>query len=768
MTLFPESIMAPPPAHPVPTQPLLPWGLPAVGTVALMGRVDKVLSERPSGWRMILVDVQGSDGTLDRKMKWMGVMDAVAEDSLVQATGRLEEDRRDAGTEIFVVDAMIEQVPQTTLGLQAFISRLVAGVGKGRARLIVERFGPMTVEILDKDPARLAEVNGITPERAGELAKAWATKRASAAVTLLLLNHGVKPHLARKIAEHFEDRAQWVVENDPYRLTEVEGIAFATADAIAKSINVDPYSPKRAQAAIFEILNQQTFARGHCYSAEADVVARARAMIEVPLELVTAALDALADAPQPRIWRQIFAGEPVVMLPAIAGAEQRMVQKIARIAREPLAPNADDHGAPLAGRVDAAIAAFERSASITLAPMQREAIAIAAKEKVLVLTGGPGTGKSTLLKGILFLFKSAGIPVHLCAPTGRAAKRMNEATGQMATTIHRLLVFQPEHGDFLYREGAPIPDCGVVICDEASMADQKLAADLLAAIPPGARLIIIGDVDQLPSVGPGVVLRHLIASKVLPVVRLTQIFRQAEGSAIIDNAHRINAGRAPIGQEGSGKEVYVIKRSSGAAAARTVVQLVTRDIPEKFGILASEIQVLTPMHKMEAGSIALNTALQAALNPAREGELEVKRSEVSFRAGDKVLHKKNDPQRDVYNGDLGVIARIFKDESGEIRLTVAFDERRIVYTAKQVKDLRLAYAMSVHSAQGASFTAVVQVLMWEHHLLLSRPLLYTGFTRPRKLAILITEDRALRKALGDTESVRRRSRLKALLQSALG
>ena len=701
-------------------------------------------------------------------MKWLGMMEAVAEDSLVQATGRIEADRRDPGVEVFTVDAMIEQVPEAGQGLMAFVSRLVPGIGKGLARRIVEKFGPMTVDIFDKEPDRIAEVKGVSAEKAAELAKAWGAKRAGAAVTLLLLNHGVKPHLARKISEHFEDRAQWVVENDPYRLTEVDGIAFKTADEIAKSINVDPNSPQRAQAALFEVLSHQTFARGHCYSPADEMISRACEMISVRRAIVTDALEDLVTATTPRIRREIYEGEPVLMLPGLAYAEERMAEKLAEIAKAPLAPNADDKDKPLAGRVAAAIQAFEREAKITLAPMQREAIALAAREKVLVITGGPGTGKTCCLLGILHLFKSAKIPVYLCAPTGRAAKRMNEATGHHATTIHRMLVYQPESRDFLYREGCPIPDCGVVICDESSMADQSLAADLLGAIPTGARVIFIGDVDQLPSVGPGVVLRHLIDAAVVPVVRLTQIFRQAEGSAIIDSAHQINAGRPPVGQEGVGGEVYVIKRSTGAAATKTVVQLVTRDVPAKFGIPSREIQVLTPMHNGEAGSIALNAALQAVLNPAREGALEVTKGEITFRAGDRVLHKKNDAMRDVYNGDLGYVERIDKDENGELRLLAVFDERRILYTKKQVGDLRLAYAMSVHSAQGASFTAVVQVLLWEHYMLLSRPLLYTGFTRPRRLAILITEDRALGRALKETESIMRRSRLKSLVREAFG
>lgn len=756
--------MSTPPPPQITEQPLLPfWNAPG-GVTMIDGKIVRQIMEKPSGWRMLLVEISGKK----KPEKWMGVCDRLEDGAEVQATGRYEKDRRNPDQDVFLWDTLIEQVPQTTAGLVSFLSRLVPGVKKGLATRIIVRFGAMTVDVLDKDPQQLALVPGINADKAIALGKAWADKRATAAVILALLNHGVLPHLARRIAEHFEDRAMHILEHEPYRLTEVDGLGFLRADEIAQKMGIGQNSVERAEAATVHVIDKATFRDGHCVTPETEVIAEAVKLIGVPPSLCIEAIQRLLSAERPRIRRE-DGRTPILMLSKIAKAEEDFAIKLAKISTSPLNGNADDADAPLATRVDSAIAAFEESAEISLAPAQKEAIALAASEKLLVITGGPGVGKSTILLGIMELFQSAKIPVYLCAPTGRAAKRMNEATHHPASTIHRMLGFDPKEKGFLFRAGRPMPNCGAVVIDESSMVDVKLAADVIAAIPDGARLIWMGDEDQLPSVGPGAVLRDMISAKSIKTVRLTQIFRQAKGSAIIDNAHRINRGEAPIGDTSPNGEFYVFHRDDGAAAAALAVELVTKRIPAGFGIAPTDIQVLTPRHKGDAGTIEINHALQENLNPLLEGQLEMVRGDTHYRVKDKVLHTKNDAMRNVFNGDLGVVHSIVDLETGDRQLVVRFDDdREISYTAKQLDALKLAYAMSTHKSQGSTFTAVVQLLMPEHSMMLSRPLVYTGVTRPRRLAVLITQPQALRRALRETQSAKRRTRLADMIRDRIG
>jgi exodeoxyribonuclease V alpha subunit len=403
--------------------------------------------------------------------------------------------------------------------------------------------------------------------------------------------------------------------------------------------------------------------------------------------------------------------------------------------------------------VAGAIEGFEKRVGVALAPAQRDAVEQAARHKVLVVTGGPGVGKTTIVRAMLALFDKARINVRLAAPTGRAAKRMSEATRREAVTLHRLLEFDPKQRVFARRHGRPI-EAGALVVDEASMLDLPLADALLQATGDQARLVLVGDVDQLPSVGPGAVLRDVIGSGAVPTVRLTQIFRQAEGSLIVQNAHRIHDGETPESASGPEGEFYVVDRRTPESAADAIVESVVKRIPARFGLDAkTQVQVLTPMHKGDAGAIALNERLQAALNPTGP---EVRRGHKLLRLGDKVMQLKNDYEREVYNGDVGYVAEIKPEERAVI---VLFDDREVIYEEGDLDELTLAYATSIHKSQGSEYPAVVIPLLTQHYVMLSRNLLYTAVTRGKRLVVLVADPKALKVALSDTRREDRRTRL---------
>jgi exodeoxyribonuclease V alpha subunit len=701
--------------------------------VNVEGEVVRVTYESDSsGFRVVRVR---EDGGGERIL--VGVFQQLLPGSRVRATGRIESDPRHG--EQLRVESVLAIAPSTLEGLERYLaSGKIPGVGQAFAKRIVATFGDRTLDALDRGADALREVPGLGRPRAEGIAKAWAEQRAVSGILVFLQSHGVSPGLAGRVYKRFGSGAVDIVSRQPYRLAlDVWGVGFKTADRIARSLGIPEDSPERRQAGVLQTLLDRV-ERGHVYLPSGELTTGAALLLECDVNEADVALRELAAHGRVRIERVATGEEAVYPLP-LHEAEVAVARRLAALARAE--PVDERRKTPLRELEADALAAFEAKGGLVLAPAQRAAIEAAARHKVLVITGGPGVGKTTIVRALLSLFERAKLVVRLAAPTGRAAKRMAEATGLEATTIHRLLEIDARTREFSRNEKNPLLT-DVLVVDEASMVDLELGAALLAAVPPAARLVLVGDVDQLPSVGPGAVLRDIIASGVVPTVRLTQIFRQAEGSLIVQNAHRIHEGLPPETDRGREGQFYVFERTTGESAAETIKELVTKRIPEGFGIDAvRDIQVLSPMNRGDAGAIALNTLLQAALNP--EGP-SVRRGAQIFRVGDKVMQLKNDYDREIYNGDLGRIVALVEAEK---KLVVRFDEREVDVTEEDLDELSLAYATTIHKSQGSEYPVVVVPLLMQHFVMLAKNLLYTAVTRGKRLVVLVADPKALHMAL---------------------
>ena len=724
-------------------------------SVTVDGEVVRVTFENDeTGFRVLRVNVEGRLAP----ETWVGVLPVTAPGTRVRATGRYERDGRHGDQ--LKVETLLTVAPSTMDGIERYLgSGMVPGIGPAFAKRIVEVFGLATLEVLDRSPERLAEVPGLGRGRVESVTKAWEKQRSIGAIMIFLQGHGASPALAMRIYKRLGPKAIDVVQRSPYRLSlDVWGIGFKTADRIAQSIGIKRDDAARAQAGVYQTLHDLS-SRGHVFAPRGELAERAAAMLEIDTLPVEVAIDALAASKHVRLEsiESGESGEIGVYLVEHYDAEVRLARRMRSVLRKD-APGQSR----LAAGVEAAIAGFEKRAGVELAPAQRQAVQMAAQHKVLVLTGGPGVGKTTIVRAILSLFAEAKLVVRLAAPTGRAAKRMSEATGREAVTMHRLLEFDPKSRTFARRNGRPL-EGGAVIIDEASMLDLALADALLQAVSDDARLVLVGDVDQLPSVGPGAVLRDAIASGEVPTIRLTEIFRQAAGSLIVQNAHRIHEGLPPTSATGAGGEFYVIERAGDKAAADTVLELATDRIPKGFGLdPRTSVQILTPMHKGEAGTLMLNERLQQALNPHGQ---EVKRGNKTLRVGDKVMQLRNDYDREVYNGDIGFITEI---DTATKKLVVRFDERHVDYEESELDELTLAYATSIHKSQGSEYPAVIVPILTQHFVMLSRNLIYTAVTRGKKLVVLVADPRAITLALAETRKEERKTYLAERLQGKGG
>ncbi|HEY65752.1 MAG TPA: ATP-dependent RecD-like DNA helicase [Caldilineae bacterium] len=684
----------------------------------------------------------------------------------------------------FKAESVRTVLPATVEGIRKYLgSGLIKGIGPITAERIVRHFGLETLDVIEEDPERLLEVPGVGPKRVAMIQRAWEEQRQIKEVMLFLQANGVSTSLAVKIYKTYGDSAIAVVRNDPYRLArDIHGIGFITADKIARNLGIAPDDPGRAAAGVAYVLSQKAD-EGHVYVPRQELVAEAARLLEIDEVRVNQAIEALAldeqvhveslqdlrtpvqadpDARPPQVVREsepIWASEEqAVYLTPFYYGEIGVVGRLKRL----IEASVDRLSPFLSFDWTAAFEAIQRQTGLALAPAQRQAVQTALTQRVAVLTGGPGTGKTTTVQTVIRMLEAVGRSYVLASPTGRAAKRLTEATGREAKTVHRLLGFKPGEGmSFQHDEENPL-DVDMVIVDEASMLDLLLTNHLLKAIPPGAHLLLVGDVDQLPSVGAGNVLRDIIASDVVAVVRLETIFRQEEGSYIIVNAHRINQGQMPILDNRKARDFFLFRTDDPERAAELVVELVQTRIPRRFGLSPSDIQVLSPMHRGEAGVGNLNLLLQEAINPPSERKPERRVGGRVFRLGDRVMQVRNNYDKEVYNGDLGhIVAMDLEDQT----LVVDFDGRRVMYDFLELDELVHAYAISVHKAQGSEFPAVVVPVLTQHYVMLQRNLLYTAVTRARQLVVLVGTPRAIAIAVRNDRVAQRYSALAERLRN---
>ncbi len=660
--------------------------------------------------------------------------------------------------EQFQVETFEMMVPATVQGIRKYLSSgLIKGIGPVMAGRIVDLFDLDTLEIIEMTPDRLSEVEGVGPKRIAMITEAWKEQREVKDIMIFLQGHGVSAAYSAKIYRQYGNQSIQRVRENPYRLSQdIHGIGFVTADRIAQHLGISPHSLIRARAGLIYVLKELA-EDGHVCYLETDLVQKAEEMLKVDGEIIIQAMQDLSRE------KEIFIetvdrerGLKAVYLAPLYHAEAGSADRLKRLMEFP------SNIRPI--HEEKALQWIEERLNIKLAPKQKEAILAGARSKVMIITGGPGTGKTTIITAILRILQGLKLRILLAAPTGRAAKRMSEATGWEARTIHRLLEYSPQKGDFKKDQENPL-EADVVIIDETSMVDILLMYHLLRAVSPSTHLILVGDVDQLPSVGPGNVLKDIIDSGLFPVVRLTEIFRQAQKSAIVMNAHRIHQGEFPILlglDHKEGTDFYFVEEEDPEKVLERMVRLYAEEIPRRFGFHPiKEIQVLTPMHRGILGDLNLNLELQKRLNPEPAG---ITYGSMTFRLHDKVMQISNNYEKDVFNGDIGWISRLNQEDR---EMVVDFDGRLIPYASSELDEIVLAYAISVHKSQGSEYPAVILPLTTQHYLLLQRNLIYTGITRAKKLMVLIGSKKALGIAIHHNKPRSRYTYLSARLRGTV-
>lgn len=702
------------------------------GPATVEGVLDRVLF-RSSGSDFLVARLTVAGRPLPCTIR--GALPGVREGERIRVQGRWVEDPR-YGPQI-AVSSFLPVEPDTLVALERFLSNRGAGVGQVMAKRLIEHFGTSTLDVLDHHPERLTEVPGIGRGRAERIVRDWSEHKETRDALIFLQGLELPPGLATRIQRQYGRDTVTVVRTDPFRLCgDVRGVGFLTADRVAARVGIAKDSAERLCAGLRHTLDTAR-EDGHCFLPETDLLDRAEALLQAPRAALREALSTLVErGALVAEMGSLPDGGRAIWLVDLHRAESTVAHRLRTLLHHP--------GPGFSGSVPAALAAAQERAGFVLSDTQRQALAWIVERKVLVLTGGPGTGKTTLLRAGLDLLERAELRVKVAAPTGRAARRLEETTGRKASTLHKLLEWDPEAGRFTRGMDRPLTLDALVI-DECSMVDVSLLSQCLLATPDSARLVLVGDADQLPSVGPGRVLADVIGSGAVPVIRLDTVFRQDQKGLINANAHELLRGRIPRSSPMRDGDFFVILREDPEAAAATVVQVVSERMPAAFGIdPRRDVQVLCPMRKGPCGAEALNDRLRRALNPALAA-VPVGEEAPPFAPGDRVMQIRNDYDKDLSNGDIGLVQSV---ESGG-RLVVRFDSGTVAeYPRDERGDLDLAWATTIHKSQGSEYPAVVIPLMNHHWRMLQRNLLYTAITRGRRLVVLVVQQRALEQAAG--------------------
>lgn len=719
-----------------------------VPTERVSGSVERVtFHSDESGFCVLRVKVNGHRDLVTV----IGSAASITAGEFVECSGSWHNDKTHG---LQFKSTFLKVIPPTTLeGIEKYLgSGMVKGIGPHFAKVLVKAFKEDVFNVIENEPERLKNLPGIGVKRIEKITSAWAEQKAIREIMVFLQSHGVGTGRAVRIFKTYGDLSIEKVTENPYRLAlDIHGIGFKTADIIAGRLGIAPDSLIRAQAGVRHVL-QELSGEGHCAAMWDNLVQESGKLLQIDTAILEKAV--LAEIAAENLVQEEIDGNPCLFLTPLQRAEVGVAGSIKRLL--------DGHTPWGCVEPNKAIPWVEQKTCLTLSPSQQQAVKLALTSKLLVITGGPGVGKTTLVNSILLILQAKGLKVTLCAPTGRAAKRLSESTRLEAKTIHRLLEFDPQNYGFKRNRENPL-ETQLLVIDESSMVDVVLMNRLLSAVPDNAGLMIVGDVDQLPSVGPGSVLTDIIDSEAVPTVRLTEIFRQAATSKIITNAHRINKGDMPLNAEGTElSDFYFIPGDTPEDIHAKLIQVVTERIPKRFNLdPIKDIQVLTPMNRGGLGSHSLNAELQSRLNS--NSEPRVTRFGTTFSPGDKVIQTVNNYDKEVFNGDIGRICEI---DSEEGTLVVEYDGREVCYEFSELDEVQLAYATSIHKSQGSEYPAVVIPLAMQHYSLLERNLIYTGTTRGKKLVIIIGQPKALAMAVKNKRATKRLTRLRERLASA--